>query len=186
MSYRTAVAANAVLACGLHHRLYFSPFKIQALLFLIQGWSLARHGRPAIMESPEAWPNGPVFENLYFRLARFGDSAVTDFLPSFQPSGNSLELLFPGTDDMDYWRMVEHVVDEFGRWSLQDLAAVCREEGGAWHRAKATGELLISDQSIQSFFRLKFDEYASFVRQATGGDGCGGGDAEGLLLPAGS
>lgn len=182
MSYRTALAANAILISAKRHRIRLEPHKLQQLLFLLQGWHLAKFHAPAVDERPQAWDSGPIFESLYFRLMAYGASGITHLLRAFHPPINELCTLFPSQEDIEYWRMLDDIVAEYGRWSGNDLLMLCTEPGGAWESAKSEGQLIISDESVKLFFERKFDEYASFIREASPGVEPTG-PVEGLLLP---
>jgi uncharacterized phage-associated protein len=44
---------------------YFSPLRLQKMLYFCQGWSLALFDKPLFDERFEAWPNGPVVRSVY-------------------------------------------------------------------------------------------------------------------------
>ena len=53
--------------------------KMQKLVYLAHGWHLAIHDRPLISENFEAWPYGPVEEDLYHIFKPYRDAPITDY-----------------------------------------------------------------------------------------------------------
>src|SRR5262249_38858344 len=50
-------------------------FRLQKLLYLVQGWSLALRGRTAFNEPIEAWADGPVVPVVHEHFKHFGAEA---------------------------------------------------------------------------------------------------------------
>lgn len=54
-----------------------SPLKMQKLVYYAYAWSLVKGDTKLFDEKLEAWPNGPVFPNLYHELKGFGASPIS-------------------------------------------------------------------------------------------------------------
>lgn len=57
-----------------------TPLKLMKLVYICHGWHLAIFNDPLVSEEVEAWPNGPVFRELYIATERFGKSRVQEVL----------------------------------------------------------------------------------------------------------
>ena len=77
MAHSSEAVANQILtragAAGL------DPMKLLKLTYLAQGWSLGLYAEPMIWNDVEAWRYGPVFREIYRKVA--GGSRVTTCLP---------------------------------------------------------------------------------------------------------
>lgn len=100
-----------------------STTKLQALIYLAQGWSLALREAPLFEEPFHAWSNGPISPEL-FRGHR-GVFSVTDW-----PMGNAREL--DEEDDI----ILDAVVNNYGALSGGDLRDRDFTNGAPWVRAR--------------------------------------------------
>jgi uncharacterized phage-associated protein len=57
---------------------YMTPLRIQKILYLAQGWFLARHHKPLFPERIEAWKYGPVVPVVYEHLKPYGRGQITE------------------------------------------------------------------------------------------------------------
>ena len=46
--------------------------RLQTLVYLAQGWHLAKYGKPLFDAPIEAWPQGPVVREIHDRFEEFG------------------------------------------------------------------------------------------------------------------
>lgn len=113
-----------------------STAKLQALVYLAQGWSLALRGERLFPEAFQAWSGGPISRDLFRHHRR--DYSVTDW-----PAGSARELT--GAETI----VVDAVVRNYGALSgpqLRSLAHVCGPPW-AWARTRADGGVA-SDEVI--------------------------------------
>jgi hypothetical protein len=57
-----------------------SNMKLQKLVFIAHGWSLAILNKPLFYEDVCAWRYGPVVPKLYDALIKYGSGNVTDYI----------------------------------------------------------------------------------------------------------
>lgn len=76
--HRTALSvANTILKAEWASGRQVDHLKLQKLLYLAQGVSLALHDEPLFEEKIEAWRYGPVVPSVYQAAKRFGSKPIT-------------------------------------------------------------------------------------------------------------
>lgn len=109
------LAAKAEQADGEYHNT--SNFKLQKLVYYIQGFHLALHGSPAFDEVIEAWPHGPVVPELYRDLKKYGKGTV----PAERP-------LSEIAMDKRLASLIDSVFLQYGKFSGWQLASLTHQE----------------------------------------------------------
>jgi uncharacterized phage-associated protein len=118
MAYGAIFIADKFLekaGCGL------DPMKLIKLTYLSQGWNLGLYGKPLVWDDAEAWRYGPVFREVYGKVA--GYPIVTERLgfgratPYFTPRDNAI---------------VDQVWDRYGSLSGLQLSALTHAPGSPW------------------------------------------------------
>lgn len=97
--------------------------KLQALVYLAQGWSLALRGETLFPEPIQAWSTGPISRDLFRHHRR--DYSVADW-----PAGHARELT--GAETI----VVDAVVRNYGALSGAQLRAMDHVCGPPWARAR--------------------------------------------------
>lgn len=64
--------------------------KVNKLLYLVQGWSLALSGEPMFTDTIEAWPYGPVIPAVYHEFKKYGNKDIPDICGNY-----SIEIFSP-------------------------------------------------------------------------------------------
>ncbi|OWQ46826.1 hypothetical protein CDL60_10435 [Roseateles noduli] len=155
MAYPPAIVANAVLYRAKQRGIRISHLKLQKLIFFVHAWRLALHDLPAVVERPEAWEYGPVFETLFHRLKNLGHEAIRQYIETVESRTNGYQTLMPSTEDVAFWRVLDEVMDRYGRLTAAQLSALGHEPGGPWAIARMSKQAVIPDESIRSFYREK-------------------------------
>ena len=119
MSYSPRIVANWFLARGAMEGEYFTQMKLQKLVYIAHGWSLALTGKPLINEAVEAWKWGPVIRSLYGDFVKFGALPIdeTPDLPDLQ------------TKDAE---LLEEVWDVYKTFTAAQLSAMTHAAGTPW------------------------------------------------------
>ena len=60
-AYDTITATSYIRAFAYKERLTLNVTQCQKILYIIYGYCLAKYDRVVFLESPKAWPFGPVF-----------------------------------------------------------------------------------------------------------------------------
>lgn len=100
-SFDPLIVANHILGVAATARQSLTPMKLQKLAFFTHGFSLSRYDSPAIDAPFEAWPYGPVNEDIYDAFNRFGSNNISEYatsvfgspLPDLPSLGGASELV---------------------------------------------------------------------------------------------
>lgn len=121
--------------------------RVQKLLYYVQGWALAKHGRPLFPERIEAWVHGPVVRELYGDLKRFGSNAIDPReLGDYDAQPTDEEVKF-----------VRSVWEAYKDYSTTSLRAMSHDES-PWRDARAGLEASdpcereITPEAMRAFF----------------------------------
>jgi len=138
--YLLHLAANAEEACPVTH------MQLQKLMYYVQGWSLATHGRPLFAGRIEAWEHGPVVRGRYPKFAAYGNRPIPR--PEASEAGRLTE---------EKRGLIESVWARYGQYSAPRLRAMTHGEA-PWRDARgrlAEGEAsrsVISEESMRRYF----------------------------------
>lgn len=117
-----------------------TPQKLQKLLYLCQGFHLAKLQRPLFAEDFEAWPQGPVLPSVHRRFAAHGVSGIE------LPEG----CIEPGSVERPTEAVLEEVLEEYSRYSSWGLREMLRAEG-PW--LEAVKPSVIQKDRIKHYFQ---------------------------------
>lgn len=76
--YPASVIAYAFIKKGIDSNLFVTQLKLQKMVYFANGYHLAKHNNPLIVEAVQAWKYGPVIPELYQVLKAYGNSPITD------------------------------------------------------------------------------------------------------------
>lgn len=122
MAYDAKVVANYFLDLAERDHVFVSPLKLQKLVYLAHGWSLALRATALLKQSVEAWRYGPVIPSLYREFKEFGGSAISR--KARVSEGQEL--------DADTKKLIEAVWERYKSLSGTQLSALTHEPGSAW------------------------------------------------------
>ena len=134
------------------------PMKIQKLVYLAHGWSLALLGKPLITDKVEAWQYGPVIRSLYSAFADCGSGPITH--PALVRADGSF-MLGPARLDgigspwnADIKGLLDEVWRVYGSYTGIQLSNYTHQEDSPWARTWQPGvkSLVISDETIKKYF----------------------------------
>lgn len=146
-THDSVIVAKYLLSLAYEKRIALNVTKVQKLLFILYGFSLAKFGVAPIDEHPKAWPFGPVFPRTR-KKADYGNILLpTD--PCFTTVKN----------DKDLVELADYVVSNFSQYTASQLSEWSHMEDSPWHTTtKIPGfdwNAIIDDELIKSYF-LKF------------------------------
>jgi len=153
MSYDPRLVANALLHKARERGETLTHLKLQKLLFFVQAWSLALHGRETISGTPEAWDYGPVFPSLYHELKVYGSGPIAGYLQEpFAQDGKTVALV-PNPGDQEFWALIDQVWDRYGSLTAGQLSSLSHVPGGPWDQARKAGMRNMPVPAITEFYR---------------------------------
>ena len=144
MAYDARSVANEMLRIANNRGIALTNMQVQKLVYIAHGYSLAILHRQLFRQPVEAWRWGPVIEDLYRSLRRYGAGIVTDTIPIL------------GRDSVTETdrKLLEKVLDAYGRFSGPQLSTMTHKEGTPWHevyRPNLSG-LIIPDPTIERHY----------------------------------
>ena len=114
------VVANYMLKKGTD----LDPLKLMKLVYMCHGWYLAVYKKPLVNEEPQAGRYGPMFADLYSKVAKFGDSPVRGPIEVDEDTALS---------DQQKWAI--HTTYDaskvFTGWQLSEMT---HRDGTPWHK----------------------------------------------------
>lgn len=153
MAYSARTVANAFLRKAREQGTALTHMKVQKLVFFAHAWSLALNETPLLLEGPEAWPYGPVFDTLYHDLKVFGSGPVHTLLSELNPATGNIAAMVPNPQDQPFWSLLNQIWDRYGKFSAMQLSALTHESGGPWEKARISKYRLIPDEWIRDYYR---------------------------------
>ena len=150
-----AFAVKIVANCFLEHDFQsgspsISPMKIQKLVYCLHGWHLAITDVPAIDGHFEAWPYGPVNEQLYHIFKTYRNNPITEYAKSWV--GNEQRAFVVKRDsNEDYYGILDLTIRKYMKFSALQLSSITHAPGTPW--SETTMGKVIDDDLIKKHFR---------------------------------
>lgn len=139
MAYSALAVANAFIERAKEGKLSgLTPMKLQKLLFFAQSWHLRDKGgnTPLFDDNFARWKYGPVIPSIYHELRTYGAKPVTSLLSNVDIDDcGELVLVTPTIPESDAsaHRLIDQIVQKYGKLSGTQLSFLTHEEGTAWH-----------------------------------------------------
>lgn len=156
MPYSTRVVANAVLASSWKNNIHVSHMKLQKLVFILNGWSLA-NGAKLLHEPPQAWEFGPAYESIYFACHHYGTKNITEHIKSMDCYSGKMSNLVPVRTDKLFWQLMDGMIENYAKRDALELSAMCHAEGTPWHRAREEKLSEIPEQYIYEHYHSRLE-----------------------------
>ncbi|HEV2194040.1 MAG TPA: type II toxin-antitoxin system antitoxin SocA domain-containing protein [Candidatus Acidoferrum sp.] len=122
MPYDARVIANYFLTLAIRDGIPIFPVKMQKLIYLAHGWSLAFRGQPLVTDEVQAWRYGPVVPAVYRAFKQYSGTAIQ--APAQVPANTQI--------DEESRELIENVWSRYGSLSATQLSALTHEPGFAW------------------------------------------------------
>ncbi|HZW10320.1 MAG TPA: type II toxin-antitoxin system antitoxin SocA domain-containing protein [Phycisphaerales bacterium] len=138
--YLLHLAGQAEGACPITH------MQLQKLMYYVQGWALATHGKPLFAGRIEAWEHGPVVRALYPKFADYKNKPIPEGQASAAVRLTDAERA-----------LIESVWTRYGQYSAPRLRAMTDAEA-PWREARAglpegqRSDALVSEESMRRYF----------------------------------
>ena len=151
----TSAKAVANFFIRRHGRHGISPLKLQKLIYIAHGWSLALKDEPLVNdERPEAWKHGPVFPSVYYEFRNFGAKIITREATEL---ADDLSIETPKVTDDRTKRLLDKVWQEYGQYSGSQLSRLTHKTGSPWHEARKRANGIrnyhINDEIIKGHYK---------------------------------
>jgi uncharacterized phage-associated protein len=126
--------ANKILQMREGAGQHLTMMQLIKLVYIADGWSLALLGKPLSKHNPQAWQYGPVYPVLYTALRKFGSQPVTS--PVFV---KGTDVPFSEEFTADEEKILQQVVDSYGKLSAFKLSNLTHQAGTPWSKAMEAG-----------------------------------------------
>lgn len=103
---------------------YLSQMKLQKLVYIAHGWSLALRSKPLVSGEFQAWKWGPVMPSLYKRFAMFGSGPI-----------DVDALLPPKGFDREESALLEKIWLVYRRYTASQLSDMTHRRDTPWSEA---------------------------------------------------
>ena len=120
VGYDARTIANQFLSLGERDCVPIDPMKIQKLMYLAHGWSLAFFDSPLVLQAIEAWRYGPVVPDLYREFQVFRANPIVGCVKAL------------GTISEQTREHLENVWQTYKAFTPIQLSMMTHEPGGAW------------------------------------------------------
>lgn len=130
---------------------YIDNLKINKLLYFVQGFSMAKLGRPMFSDVIQAWEYGPVIPNVYYTFKCCGKSPIEEPADNFDESVLSV-------DELELLIDIYSTYGKYTGWALKDIT---HKKGSPWSLAyvpNQNNEIALkslsdyfSDERLESF-----------------------------------
>ena len=166
--YTPGHVANHVLDRAFAERHPVTQMKLQKLVYIGYGWTLALLDQKLFDEPIYAWKHGPVIKSLYDEFKHYGATPIDQYSMNFDL--DSSEIHFPRIpdSDQDVDRVLNMVWGVYKNFKAVTLRNKTHEQGSPWCATYRPDRrnLAISDELIKSHFKSKITEYLENARQA--------------------
>ena len=153
MTFQAKIVANCFLQRDFANGIAtISPMKLQKLVYCFHGWFLAIEDKPVIDTHFQAWPYGPVEENLYHIFKPFGDQAITDYAMSWDGDEEKAFVVAEKNNEK-FYGILKVVIDKYMPLSALQLSTLTHQPGTPWSKTREEGKMNISNDLIKEHFR---------------------------------
>jgi len=126
--------------------------KLQKLCYYAHGWWLAYKDESFLLEEPQVWRYGPVFNSLYHLLSHFGRKSIVT--PQKANPLQEIETI----KDKDINALIDWVWNRYSNYSAESLSEMTHAEGTPWriiaeqHNFRVPRDLDIPDSLVKECF----------------------------------
>lgn len=135
MPYAAVAVANFFIGKSLAEEFPRTNLALQKLVFFSHATYYKKFGTPLVDDPAIAWPYGPVFLDLYQRLAKYGNSPVQEKIRVAKIADDgtiSSGIPCIQEDDFDTKSFLSAAWNALGHFPVGKLVSASHSSGGAW------------------------------------------------------
>lgn len=153
MSFPIKHVANAILQRDFEDGCAtITPMKLQKLVYCLHGWHLAITGKAAIDGKFEAWPYGPVEEELYHLFKAYRNKPITKYAQSWD-GDEQKAFVVSQNGNKEFYDILDFVLGRYMPLSATQLSAMTHMPGTPWSKTRDNHKTTIQDELITEHFR---------------------------------
>ena len=163
LGYTPANIANFFLEKGKEENVEITAMKLQKIVYIAYGWTLALLNTKLFDEPIEAWQHGPVIPSLFHEFKHFGKHNITEKALSIDwDEGTFVPAAIP-TNDEKLLTVLTKVWDIYKVFTGWDLRQRTHQDGTPWSQVYKPGErfVLIPDDIMKPSFEKNITELLS-------------------------
>ena len=149
--------ANEIIRRGAENHQVFTHLQIQKLVYYCHAWMMGIQGQPLINQEVCAWEYGPVINDLYQSLKKYGRDQVKVIPRIRRETYSSAET-----------GLIDSIIAQYGGLSGTHLSSLTHSEGSPWHQTvqkKKGKNVVIPNKLIQLHYE---EDYRRFLEESTG------------------
>ncbi len=152
MAYSIKHVANCFLQRDFEDRCpTITPMKLQKLVYCLHGWHLAITDQPAIDGHFEAWPYGPVEDELYRLFKSFRNQPITSY--AMTGMGEEAQAYVVSDTKTEFHSILEFVVRKYMPFNALELSTMTHQKGTPWSIVRERRQQIIPNDLIKQHFR---------------------------------
>ncbi len=167
-SYTPGHVANYVLGRAFDEFYVITQMKLQKLVYISYGWTLATLNKRLFIEPIYAWKHGPVIRSLYDEFKHYKAGAIDKFSMTYDMDSHASDYPRIPNKEKDVILVLDKVWEIYKDFKAVTLREKTHEEGTPWRETYKQGEgagRVINDELIRSHFESKITEYLENARQ---------------------
>ncbi len=129
-----------------------TPMKLQKLVYCLHGWHLAITDQPAIDGEFEAWPYGPVEEDMYHLFKSYRNKPIATYAQSWD-GDEQKAFVVAQNGNKEFYEILDFVAVRYMPFTATQLSAMTHKPGTPWSITRDRGETAIDDNLIKEHFR---------------------------------
>ncbi len=129
-----------------------TPMKLQKLVYMLHGWHLAITDDPAIDGDFEAWPYGPVEEDLYHLFKSFKNRPISTYAYSWDGDEKRAYVVAEQGNE-EFYDILNFVIEKYMPFSAGQLSTMTHRPGTPWSITRDSGVEIIENDLIKRHFR---------------------------------
>lgn len=135
--------ANFFISISNPHEDGISNMKVNKLVYLAQGWSMAKLGRELFPEKIQAWQHGPVIPEVYYAFKPCGSNPIQEICGEYSEDKFSLEEIDLLTD----------IALTYGKYTAAYLRNLTHSHKTWLNHYHENERNLIPNEEIKEFFK---------------------------------
>ena len=150
MAYSVFAVANAFIDLSKRDSIPVTNMKLQKLVYIAHGFSLALLGKPLFIDDIRALRWGPVIMSLYNKVKHFGNQPIDKniTLPDEEPS------IDINNNQIVEAVLIKFVWDRYKNYSAAQLSSVTHQQGTPWSVVWRDDEYaVIPNELIKSHYK---------------------------------
>lgn len=157
MPYSAKAIANEFIDIGLKNHNPVTQMKLQKLVYIAHGWSLAIFNEPLINDSIQAWKHGPVIPTLYHEFRGMGVNEITSYATDLSVDDNfNISSTTPRIpiEEANTHLLIQKIWEKYGGFTGPQLSNLTHMPDTPWSSVYRSGQhnISIDNETIRNHY----------------------------------